>query len=287
MANSGKKTLTARFANMFKRKGSGSSSIMISDNYKTLEEVTQALRQAGLESSNLIVGVDYTGSNQVTGERTFGGRCLHALLDGGQLNPYQEVIKIVGETLASFDDDNLIPAFGFGDIRTTNRSVFDFIEGRPCHGFDEVLRRYNEITPTIELNGPTNFGPLIRRAVSIVKETFQYHILVIVADGQVHDTQDTEAAIVEASNYPLSIVMIGVGDGPWATMNEYDDKLPARKFDNFQFVEFHAVMAAGASRNPQAYFAMHALMELPEQYKTIRAMGLLDRRRPSAGATAR
>jgi hypothetical protein len=46
-------------------------------------------------------------------------------------------------------------------------------------------------------------------------------------------------------------------------------------------------MAAGASRNPQAYFAMHALMELPEQYKTIRAMGLLDRRRPSAGATAR
>jgi hypothetical protein len=38
----------------------------IPDNYETLAEVQEALRNEGLESSNLIFGVDYTGSNHDT-----------------------------------------------------------------------------------------------------------------------------------------------------------------------------------------------------------------------------
>lgn len=245
----------------------------IVERFDSLDDVSTVVRKAGLESCNLIFGIDYTGSNYMQGKKTFGGKCLHHI-DPNEQNPYQRVISVLGETLQTFNDNGSIPTYGFGDTFTRDHSVFSLNTMGPCQGFEDVLRIYNEITPKVRLGGPTNFAPLIRQAIDIVKKARSYHILVIVADGQVTAERATIEAIVDASNYPLSIIMVGVGDGPWDTMKDFDNKLPKRRFDNFHFVNFNSV--TGGAKNPQASFAIHALKEIPDQYKAILQLGLMD-----------
>eukprot|EP00877_Chromochloris_zofingiensis_P001497 jgi/Chrzof1/11348/Cz05g33090.t1 len=261
----------------------------IADQFQSLEQVQDALRRQGLESSNLIVAVDFTKSNEWTGKHSFGGRSLHAATE--QPNPYEEAISIIGRTLASFDDDQLIPCYGFGDVTTQDKSVFSFMPNDdPCQGLDAVLWRYRDLAPRVKLAGPTSFAPAIHRAMNIVADSGgQYHILLLIADGQVTRSSDlpphqsspqeaaTVAAIVAASKMPLSIVMVGVGDGPWTVMREFDDRLPQRDFDNFQFVNFteiNTMYRHDASRK-EAQFALRALMEIPDQYREIQRLGLL------------
>ncbi|KAJ8750358.1 hypothetical protein K2173_014273 [Erythroxylum novogranatense] len=122
----------------------------IADNYQSLDQVTVALAQAGLESSNLIVGIDFT-----------------------------KTISIIGSTLSAFDEDIKVPCFGFG-----NESI--------CNGFEELLSRYKEIVPQLRLAGPTTFAPIIEMAITIVEQSGgQYHVLLIIANGQVTRSIDT------------------------------------------------------------------------------------------------
>ena len=247
---------------------------VITARFSSLKEVSTACRSAGLDSSNLIIGIDFTASNEWQGKKNFKRNCLHEINGNKINNPYQKVIWILGNTLKPFDDDNLIPAYGFGDIETTDKSVFPFkSNGDPCVGFEEVLQCYNDIARGVTLSGPTNFAPVIDKAIEIVKSTQSYHILVIIADGQVTEEDPTIDSIVRASDYPLSIIVVGVGDGPWEIMHEFDHRLPRRKFDNFHFVNYH--QAVSKSKNPDAAFALQALMEIPDQYKKIKKLGYL------------
>ncbi|KAI7734785.1 hypothetical protein M8C21_007091, partial [Ambrosia artemisiifolia] len=142
----------------------------IADSYTSLEQVTEALARS----------------------RSFHRKSLHHIGDG--LNPYEQAISIIGKTLAAFDEDNLIPCYGFGDASTHDQDVFSFYpEDRFCNGFEDVLSRYREILPHLILSGPTSFAPVIEQAMTIVEQSGgQYHVLLIIADGQVTRSVDTE-----------------------------------------------------------------------------------------------
>ena len=49
-----------------------------------------------------------------------------------------------------------------------------------------------------------------------------YHILLILTDGVIHDMQKTKDLIVECSKYPLSIIIVGIGNSDFTDMIELD-----------------------------------------------------------------
>ncbi|CAL9197196.1 unnamed protein product [Musa hybrid cultivar] len=186
-------------------------------------KVTKALRSAGLGSSDLIVGIDFTKSNEWTGKSSSGRRSLHEI--GSVPNPYEQAISIIGRTPSDFDDCSLIPCFDFGD----GQYVFGFYHGnRPCNGFREAQQRYRELVPGIKLAaGPTSSATIIETVMSIVDESGgQYHVLLIIADGQVSRSidveighyspqeEDTIATMVEASiHYRSFWLELGINHG--------------------------------------------------------------------------
>eukprot|EP01126_Amoeba_proteus_P001640 TRINITY_DN1048_c0_g1_i2.p1 TRINITY_DN1048_c0_g1~~TRINITY_DN1048_c0_g1_i2.p1 ORF type:complete len:436 (-),score=104.80 TRINITY_DN1048_c0_g1_i2:38-1345(-) len=180
-------------------------------------QIGSLLQKANLKTTNLIFGIDFTKSNQWNGRSCFDGKSLHHVEEGKE-NPYQYVLRVVGESLEELTGDHEIPAFGFGDAKTHARRVFPFFEDDDGgKGYLAVLKRYTEIAQEIELGGPTTNATIIRKAIEITKEVGGHHTLLIITDDTVDESKivDTRKAIEEAEEVPLSIVIVGVGDAQW------------------------------------------------------------------------
>ncbi|GIQ83181.1 hypothetical protein KIPB_004458, partial [Kipferlia bialata] len=245
-------------------------------------ELTGALRAAGLESSQLVVGIDMSASNSWTGKKSYG-RSLHDWTPGS--TPYEDAITLVGPILENFDEDNIIPAFRFGDSFTTDQSVMPLSPSgvADCNGVAGVIQAYREAVVSVKMSGPTTMAPMIDQAIALCQQTNEYHILIILTDGDISSKQRDAAAVLRARDYPLSIIAMGLGDGPFDVLEHFDDHLKkkgsGKDWDNFQFVPFTHLQQTVFNKceRPDLTLATAVLQEVPEQFKTIKRFGLLDR----------
>ncbi|KAL0009580.1 hypothetical protein SO802_011082 [Lithocarpus litseifolius] len=224
--------------------------------------------------------------------KLFNNRSLHGI--GDAPNPYEKAMSIIGTTLAPFDEDDLITCFGFGDEITHDQEVFSFhINHSPCHGLEETLSCYRKIAQNAKLAGPTSYAPVIGAAIDTVEKSGgQYHVLLIISDGQVdlkvllfalslslslsQIVACTQSFLFRVMLYPLSIFLVRVGDGPWEDMKNFADELRARKCQNFQMVNLAEIMSTNATFiEKEIAFALAALMEIPFQYKAAVEIGIL------------
>eukprot|EP00703_Trepomonas_sp_PC1_P005050 JAP91556.1 Copine I [Trepomonas sp. PC1] len=252
------------------------ASNVIMDKFQTFAELEQAQKKVGIESIQMVVGFDFSKSNEWTGEHSYR-QSLHAL---SPANPYLKALSVLQPLLHKFDEDGIIPAFRFGCAQTRDQAVLPLLPSNPdphFKGFDALKQAYAQATQEIQMSGPTTFAPMIQKAIEVCQSYGgrQLIFLLLLTDGDVSNPQLDMQCLVQASSFPISICALGLGDGPFDKMNVFDN-MPGRKFDNFQFVNFTALEAQAARCEcPDLVLATHALQELPDQFMQMRALGIV------------
>jgi len=249
-----------------------------------LEEITpeqledEFVNSGVIEDICIIVAIDMTRSNAFKGRKTFGGKNLHEIepsvdqenmrerLNSGSLNPYERAI-LASDFFLSCDTDGGFPLYYFGSVQAAE--LGGFVHVKDCENTADLWQTYRRTVGKQELSGPGRFTPLFERAVERAKALGRYHILLVFTDGDVEDQNEFGAALGKASaEVPLSVVVIGVGDGPFNQAEQFDDYMPpGKRFDNLQFVTFNKINAAVSLEAQQREFFAQAFNEIPRQYR--------------------
>ncbi|CAI8052267.1 Copine-1 [Geodia barretti] len=226
---------------------------------------------------NFTIGIDFTGSNGNPRNPT----SLH-YINPSCPNEYTMALWAVGGVCQDYDTDKLFPAFGFG-AKVGGKVSHEFpLNGEwdnpYCAGIQGVVQAYHQSLQTAELYGPTNVAPIINHVAHFAAQaagtdqqgpstTQSYFILLLLTDGVLSDMMETKMALINASSYPMSVIIVGVGGADFSAMDELDsdDKLLrvgaiTAERDICQFVPFRKY----ASGSPAA-MASAVLAEVPAQ----------------------
>ena len=251
---------------------------LVKDNCTTQEELQNALRNAGIESSNLMIGINFSkSSSNITTNKS------------DIVSANNHILSVFCTTFNALNNNDRIFAYGFGYSKISNKTLFPFQntlddmesdnlsmgveELDTGHKLETVLELYNKFIHDMghdfaNIYGPISFAPLIHKAIDHVKKTSKYTILLIICDEIITRREETIDAIAEAAKYPLSIICIGVGKVSFDIMEEFDEYIPDRPFNNFHFINLHKLMKECDGNDIE--FAKNALRKLPDQYDFIK-----------------
>lgn len=221
---------------------------------------------------NLVIAVDWTHSNGDPRQPS----SLH-YNHPSQMNQYECAIRSIGDILSFYDTDQMFPCFGFGGLmpdRTVSHcfSLNGNAQDPNCFGINGVLAAYRQALQQVSLYGPTNFAPVLTALRNMAQQTMigdtqQYYLLLLITDGIITDMNETLRMLVELASLPVSIVIVGVGDADFSAMNvldgdeqriSYQGRFAER--DCVQFVPFNKFRSM-----PLEVLANETLAELPQQ----------------------
>ncbi|KAJ1552304.1 Copine-1, partial [Nowakowskiella sp. JEL0078] len=204
---------------------------------------------------DIAVSIDFTGSNGDPSDIN----SFHYMNPERWANDYQKAIYSIGSIIEGYDSDKQFAVFGFGAAFNTSQVSHCFaLNGNEAQPYvfevDGIFEAYGQALPLLKLAGPRMFGPTIEKISKQIRAEIdnnptaipRYRFLLILTNGEVSDMDRTTDAIVDASDLPLSIVIVGIGSAEFSGMEKLDadvvrirnSKGVAAKRDIVQFVQF-------------------------------------------------
>jgi hypothetical protein len=157
----------------------------------------------------------------------------------------------VGDILQFYDADKQFPTFGFGanlpfypnnvgpsHCFALNGNICD----PECDGLDGILEAYQKALHNVSLYGPTYFNQVLdmtnkmAEGMEVSQHNQGYLIHLIITDGIINDMEKTIDEIVRGSLLPLSIIIVGVGNADFSSMDILDaddDPLYSKKYKKY------------------------------------------------------
>ena len=164
---------------------------------------------------NLSIAIDFTGSNK---EASTEGS-LH-YIKNGFVNNYEKAIRAIINIISMYNRTDTYDLYGFGaDINGQFKVIFNLngMDDPSIRGLENIISEYKKVVNNRDIifSGGTYFAPLIKEIKGKLEinkiNVFYYHILLIISDGIIDDLQETIDNIIEASKYPTSFIIIGIG----------------------------------------------------------------------------
>ena len=177
---------------------------------------------------NLGIGIDFTRSNLVPSELD----SLHNISKGIP-NNYEKIILSLGKILSQYNPSKNFPVFGFGafiDLKSNDCFNINFQIDPNINTIEKVIEEYHKCINKIEFSGPTNVFPILNRFVNKIKNDKiinNYNIFLLLTDGLIDDMNNAIDILIESSNYPISVIIVGIGDENFDQMEFFNqDSFP-------------------------------------------------------------
>ena len=199
---------------------------------------------------NTTLAIDFSETNEINTHH----------LEEGETTVFGKLMKNFIDLLWPYNDDEFFYIYGYGfefnngniedaSLYPINRSVES-----PSTQKDNILSAYSNFLKVINFSKTkSNFNLIIKKFNEKIKgdidlyDINEYNVLLLFANNDIYNNDEFINEIILSSNLPISVVIIGLGKGPFKQlenvqknfMNLKDINNNKAKRKNFKFVSFN------------------------------------------------